>query len=99
MTVFNFCYLLCSVALGCVLVGRTMIKALALSLIWYLGPALLLSQYSRNHLIETTNNYTFLFSSGNHFVKEMKNGTSPFFSGIDVSSLVAMAFSFLNILV
>lgn len=47
MTAFNFCC--CS---SLCLPGRAMIKALALSLIWYLGPTLLLSQYSWDHLME-----------------------------------------------
>lgn len=46
-------------------------KALALSLIWYLGSALLLSQYFGNHLVEIINHYTFsVFSSERQFVKE-----------------------------
>lgn len=48
-----------------------MMKALALSLIWYLGCALLLSQYFGNHLVEIINNYTFsLLSSETQFVEE-----------------------------
>lgn len=56
-------------------------KALALSLIWYLGLALLPSQYFGNHLVETINNYTFsFFSSESQFVEETKNGTFAFTS-------------------
>ncbi|KAK4811170.1 hypothetical protein QYF61_019801 [Mycteria americana] len=45
------------------------------------GAAFNSPNYSRNHLVETINNCTFLlFSSGNHFVGETKNGTCPFFS-------------------
>lgn len=56
-------------------------KALALSLIWCLGPALLPSQYFGNHLVETINNYTLsLFSSESQFVEETKNSTFPFTS-------------------
>lgn len=51
-------------------------KALALSLIWYLGSSLLLSQYFGNHLVEIINNYTFsLFLSERQFVEET---TAPF---------------------
>lgn len=55
MVAYGFCYL----SLSCVLPGRARIKALAWSLIWYLGSALLLFQYSGNHLIEIISNYTF----------------------------------------
>lgn len=73
---FGFCSLLCCVALGYVLPGR---KALALSPVWCLGSALLLSQYFGNHLVETLNNYTFsLFNS--QFMEETKKGTFPFIS-------------------
>ena len=71
-------------------------KALALSLIWYLGPALLLSQYVGNHLVEMINNYTFsLFSSESPFVEETKNGTFPFISCRVVAfHLVAMTLQY-----
>lgn len=73
-----------------------MIKALALSLIWCLVPALLPSQYARNHLMETISNYTFLlFSSRSHFVQEMKNDIF-LFSRTEVSTLVAMTLQFLE---
>lgn len=54
----NGCFhlLLYSLSLCCVLPGRATIKSLAFSLVWYLGPPLLLSQYSRKHLLETINN-------------------------------------------
>lgn len=58
MAAFSFCSLLCCLALFCVLPGRVMIKALALSLIWYLGPALVLSQYFGNHPMEKINNFS-----------------------------------------
>lgn len=76
--VLAFCGLLCSAAPACALPGRAMIKALASSLIWYLGPALLLSQCFGNHLVETTNNCNFSCFSESQFVKETKNGTYRF---------------------
>lgn len=92
---FGFCSLLCLVALSCVLPGRTMMKALALSLIWYLGPALLSSQYFGNHLVETINNYTFsLFSSESQFVEETKNGTFPFICRVGAFHLVTMTLQY-----
>lgn len=74
-------------------------KALALSLIRYLGPALLPSQYFGNHLVETINNYTFsLFSSESQFVEETKNGTFPFMSSSQLlSTLLQWLFGDLNI--
>lgn len=73
-----------------------MIKALALSLFWHLALALLPSQYSRNHLVETIGNYIFLlFSSRSYFVEEMKNGIF-FFSRTEVSTVIAMALQFLE---
>lgn len=57
-----------------------MIKELALSLIWCLGPALLPSLHFGSHLMKTMNK--------NQLVDETKNGTFPFFScGADVFSL------------
>lgn len=76
--------------------GRAMIKTLAFSLVCYLGPALLLSQYSRNQIVEAVNNYTFLLFSGSQFVGDAKNDTSLFSSGIDVFCLVAIALQFLE---
>lgn len=96
--VFEFCCLQRSVMLGCVLPGRTMIKALALSLICYLVPALLSSLYFGNHLVKTINYYTFsLFSSKNQRADEMNNGTFPFFScGVDVVSLFTITLQYLE---
>lgn len=93
--VFSFCYLPCCLSLSFALPGRAMIKTLALSLIWYLVPALLPSQYSRNHLVETISNYTFLLFSRSHFVEEMKNGIFLFFR-TEVSTLLQWPFRFLN---
>lgn len=54
-------FAVCCAACHCLaLPGRPMIKALALSCVCHLAPALLPSQYSRNHLVETF----LLFSSG-----------------------------------
>lgn len=36
-----------------------MINPLAFNLIWYLGLTLLVSQYSKNRLMDKTSNYTF----------------------------------------
>lgn len=80
------------------LLGRAVIKPLAFSLIWYLGPTLLVSQYSKNHLIDKTSNCTFpLFSSERRFVERRKNGTYPFVSSrIGFYSLDVMASQFLQ---
>lgn len=72
-----------------------MIKALASSLIWYLGPALLLSQCFGNHLVETTNNCNFSHFSESQFVKETKNGTFCFCRA-DASSLAPTALQYLE---
>ena len=91
-TGFGFCSLLRSVALGGVLSGRCILKALALSLIWYLGSALMPLLYFGNHLMETINNYTFfLFSSERFSVEETQNGTfTTFFCVADIYSLVTI---------
>lgn len=60
MAVISFCCLLCCLSLSFALPGRAMIKALALSLVCYLAPALLSPQYSGNHVVKTISNYTFL---------------------------------------
>lgn len=72
-----------------------MIKALALSLVRYLGPALLLSQYFGDHLVERINNYTF-FLLESQFVEERKNGTFSFSCGVDVFCIVTMSLQFLE---
>lgn len=72
-----------------------MIKTLAFSLICYLGPTRLPSQYSENQIVEIVNNFTFItFSSGSQFVGETENRNSPFCSGTEVSCLVTIAFQF-----
>lgn len=72
--------LLCCVALGGVLPGRIMIKAVALILIWYLGPAFMPYLYFGNHLAETLHNFIFsLFSSKSQSVEE-REGHLPLFS-------------------
>lgn len=73
-------------------------KTLALSLIWYLGPALLPSQYFGNHLVETINNCTFSLLSESKLVKEMKTSTFLFSCRVDASYLVKELFSTLSTL-
>lgn len=69
---------------------------MASSLIWYSALVLLPSQYSGNHLTETTNNYTFLLFFMSHSVGKLQmDGNSPFSSR--VSCLVAMALQFLRL--
>ena len=55
-------------------------QALALSLIWHSGSALLSSGSHGNYLLENIQNYTaFLSSSGSQFMNNIRNGTSSFF--------------------
>ena len=72
-------FLLCCVAVGGVLPGRIMIKAVALILFWYLGPAFMPCLYFGNYLTETLHNYSFsLFSSKSQLVEE-REGHLPLF--------------------
>ena len=91
-------FLLCCVALGGVLPGRMMIKAVALSLLWYLCRALMPSLYFGNHLMETMNNsFSSLFSSESQSVEETENGTFPFFfCGAGIFFLVTITLQYLD---
>lgn len=60
--------------------GSQCCEALAWSLIWYLGPALLSSLYFGNDLLYTINNYLFsLFYSRSQLVEDRRNGISSLF--------------------
>lgn len=74
------------------------LKDMALSLVWYLGSALMPSLYFGNQLMETINNYIFSLSSPKRqSVEDTQNGTFIAFSCvIDIFSHITISLQYLE---